>query len=67
MPTRAKRLRNSGGVFVVVRRLEDLVEALRELDGAHQEARGGLFISDAADPILEKSLGNAPLGAETSR
>jgi hypothetical protein len=28
----AKRLRNSGGVFVVVRRLEDLVEALKGAD-----------------------------------
>jgi VRR-NUC domain len=28
----AERLRNSGGVFVVVRRLEDLVEALRGAD-----------------------------------
>jgi hypothetical protein len=38
-----------------------------ELGGTHQEARGGLFISDGLDPILQKSPGNAPLGAETSR
>jgi hypothetical protein len=34
----AKRLRNSGGVFVVVRRLGDLVEAL---EGARWDASGG--------------------------